>query len=188
MKEALFMKKYKLLTAVLDIGFKILAIGMAFLSILVVIFTFINKINLGKIEDFNMLNESFAVISFVSTIDNGKDYSVSMKIIYLIVMLMSALLLVAIFWLTSKIFQDLKRDFKPFKMLQVKRLHKIAVLVLSYAIAPQIMLSLLKKNFLPGYSFEFGIDMTLFLSFIFFCLTEVMRHGVELQIESDETL
>lgn len=182
------MKRYKLLTAVLDVGFKILAIGVAFLSIIVVISTFTKKINLGKIEDFNMLNESFAVISFVSTIDNGKDYSVSMKIIYLIVMLMSALLLVAIFWLTSKIFQDLKRDFKPFKMLQVKRLHKIAVLVLSYAIAPQIMLSLLKTIFLPGYSFEFGIDMTLFLAFIFFCLTEVMRHGVELQIESDETL
>ncbi|ANZ95186.1 hypothetical protein BFC19_07255 [Brochothrix thermosphacta] len=68
------------------------------------------------------------------------------------------------------------------------RLHKIAVLVLCYAIAPQIMLSLLKTIILPGYSFEFGIDMTLFLAFIFFCLTEVMRHGVELQIESDETL
>ncbi|ANZ95185.1 hypothetical protein BFC19_07250 [Brochothrix thermosphacta] len=103
------MKRYKLLTAVLDVGFKILAIGVAFLSIIVVISTFTKKINLGKIEDFNMLNESFAVISFVSTIDNGKDYSVSMKIIYLIVMLMSALLLVAIFWLTSKIFQDLKK-------------------------------------------------------------------------------
>ena len=85
MKEALFMKRYKLLTAVLDVGFKILAIGVAFLSIIVVISTFTKKINLGKIEDFNMLNESFAVISFVSTIDNGKDYSVSMKIIYLIV-------------------------------------------------------------------------------------------------------
>lgn len=182
------MRRYKLLTAVLDIGFKILAIVMAFLAIIVVVFTFTNKMDLGKIENFNMLNESFAVISFVSTIDNGTDYSVSMKIIYLIVMLMSALLLVAIFWLTSKIFQDLKKDFKPFKMVQVKRLHKIAVLVLCYAIAPQIMLSLLKTIILPGYSFEFGIDMTLFLSFIFFCLTEVMRHGVELQIESDETL
>lgn len=182
------MRKYKILTTVLDIVFKIFAIGMAFLAIIVVAFTFTNKMNLGKIEDFNMLNEAFAVVSFVSTIDNGVDYSLSIKIIYLIVMLMSVLLLAAIFWLTSKIFQDLKKDFTPFKMVQVTRLHKIAVLVLCYAIAPQIMLSLLKTIFLPGYSFEFGIDMTLFLSFIFFCLTEVMRHGVQLQIESDETL
>ncbi|HHQ0953287.1 TPA: hypothetical protein ACSK9D_003067, partial [Listeria innocua] len=48
--------------------------------------------------------------------------------------------------------------------------------------------SILHTVFIPGYSINFGLNMSFFFALIFYCLTEIFRYGASLQKESDETL
>ncbi|MBM5604203.1 hypothetical protein D8X85_01450 [Listeria seeligeri] len=45
-----------------------------------------------------------------------------------------------------------------------------------------------QTEFIPGYYFSFGLNMSLLFAIIFYCLTEIFRYGAFLQKESDETL
>ncbi|EDO0149510.1 DUF2975 domain-containing protein, partial [Listeria monocytogenes] len=79
-------------------------------------------------------------------------------------------------------------NFTPFSNITVSRLRRIAVLMLIYALVPQIIYSILHTVLIPGYSIKFGLNMSFFFALIFYCLTEIFRYGASLQKESDETL
>ncbi len=80
----------------------------------------------------------------------------------------SSIIIAYLLWTASMIFKDLATNFTPFSNITVSRLRRIAVLMLIYALVPQIIYSILHTVLIPGYSIKFGLNMSFFLCAYFF--------------------
>ncbi|ELK3177724.1 hypothetical protein RT996_001180 [Listeria innocua] len=163
------LKRLQKMSYFLHITLKILSVGAILVAALAIVLKLFNRnnISINKMELNTILN--FNTEYFV-----GDD-------IY-------AILIAWMLWIASTIFKDLAAEFTPFNDVEIKRLHRIAQLMLVYALGPQILYSALHTILIPGYSIHLGLDMAFFFAIIFYCLTEIFRYGAALQKESDETL
>ncbi|MHC5250770.1 DUF2975 domain-containing protein [Listeria kieliensis] len=178
-------QKSQKLANILSVLLKISAIVCGTLTFFIILFQPTNITTTTQEKQFN--GTSFQ-ITFQSQLDNGVNHTTAQMWIFTLVLLFSAVLIIAILWLASQIFQGLAVQFSPFQEKYVRKLRQISILLFLYALAPQLLYSLLSTLFLPGYLFNFGIDIAILFAAVFYLLTEVFRYGVKLQTESDETL
>ncbi|MDT0013162.1 DUF2975 domain-containing protein [Listeria cossartiae] len=180
------LKRLQKMSYFLHIALKILSVGSVIMAILVVLMKLFSSKNVmtNKLESdtfFNFQTEYFSGVDM-------QRYTQTKEWILVSVAVFSAILIAYLLWIASMIFKDLAEEFTPFSDVEVNRLRRISYLLLIYALAPQIMYSILHTVLIAGYSITFGLNMSFFFALIFYCLTEIFRYGASLQKESDETL
>ncbi|EAD2748317.1 DUF2975 domain-containing protein, partial [Listeria monocytogenes] len=159
-------------------------------SVIMVISVVLMRLFSSKNVMINKL-ESDTIFYFQTELFVGEDnlqFVQTEEWILLGVAAFSSIIIAYLLWTASMIFKDLATNFTPFSNITVSRLRRIAVLMLIYALVPQIIYSILHTVLIPGYSIKFGLNMSFFFALIFYCLTEIFRYGASLQKESDETL
>lgn len=183
-RERLYMKLKRLqkMSYFLHIALKILSISSVIMAIIAVLMKLFSSKNvmINKLESDTIFY--FQTELFVG--ENNLPYVETEEWILVGVAVFSSMILAYLLWTASMIFKDLAANFTPFSDITVSRLRRIAVLMLIYALVPQIVYTVL----IPGYSINFGLNMSFFFALIFYCLTEIFRYGASLQKESDETL
>ena len=96
---------------------------------------------------------------------------------------------VAILIVTNRIFKDISREYTPFLPQNIRRMKKIALLLLlDSIISPPIDLAIrasisASTSSLSGFSTEMTI-----LAIVIYCFALIFQYGVVLQQQSDETL
>lgn len=180
------LKRLQKMSYFLHIALKILSIS----SVIMVISVVLMRLFSDKNVMINKL-ESDTIFYFQTELFVGEDnlqFVQTEEWILLGVATFSSIIIAYLLWTASMIFKDLATNFTPFSNITVSRLRRIAVLMLIYALVPQIIYSILHTVLIPGYSIKFGLNMSFFFALIFYCLTEIFRYGASLQKESDETL
>ncbi|MBC2186788.1 DUF2975 domain-containing protein [Listeria sp. FSL L7-0253] len=180
------LKRLQKMSYFLHIALKILSVGSVMMAIMAVLMKLFSSKNV-------MMNklESDTIFNFQTEFFSGADmqrYMQTEEWILVSVAVFSVSLIACLLWIASMIFKDLAAEFAPFSDIEVNRLRRISYLLLIYALVPQIMYSILHTVLIPGYSINFGLNMSFFFALIFYCLTEIFRYGASLQKESDETL
>lgn len=187
-RERLYMKLKRLqkMSYFLHIALKILSISSVIMAIIAVLMKLFSSKNvmINKLESDTIFY--FQTELFVG--ENNLPYVETEEWILVGVAVFSSMILAYLLWTASMIFKDLAANFTPFSDSTVSRLRRIAILMLIYALVPQIIYSILHTVLIPGYSINFGLNMSFFFALIFYCLTEIFRYGASLQKESDETL
>lgn len=187
-RERLYMKLKRLqkMSYFLHIALKILSISSVIMAIIAVLMKLFSSKNvmINKLESDTIFY--FQTELFVG--ENNLPYVEREEWILVGVAVFSSMILAYLLWTASMIFKDLAANFTPFSDIIVSRLRRIAVLMLIYALVPQIVYSILHTVLIPGYSINLGLNMSFFFALIFYCLTEIFRYGASLQKESDETL
>ncbi|EAC4529291.1 DUF2975 domain-containing protein [Listeria monocytogenes] len=176
------LKRLQKMSYFLHIALKILSISSVIMAIIAVLMKLFSSKNvmINKLESDTIFY--FQTELFVG--ENNLPYVETEEWILVGVAVFSSMILAYLLWTASMIFKDLAANFTPFSDITVSRLRRIAVLMLIYALVPQIVYTVL----IPGYSINFGLNMSFFFALIFYCLTEIFRYGASLQKESDETL
>ncbi|MBC2124027.1 DUF2975 domain-containing protein [Listeria innocua] len=180
------LKRLQKMSYFLHITLKILSVGAILIAALAIVLKLFNRnnISINKMELNTILNfntEYFVGNDISQYVQTEEWLTVGISVLY-------AILIAWMLWIASTIFKDLAAEFTPFNDVEIKRLHRIAQLMLVYALGPQILYSALHTILIPGYSIHLGLDMAFFFAIIFYCLTEIFRYGAALQKESDETL
>jgi len=96
----------------------------------------------------------------------------------------------AIIIITSRIFKDISRESSPFLKQNVKRMKKIAILLLlNSIISPSIQQAISKSMNLTSQMEPFNYNSEMFiLAIVIFCFAMIFEYGTDLQQLSDETL
>lgn len=180
------LKRLQKMSSFLHVVLKILSVSSVVTAIIVFFMKLFNSKNIimNKLESdtiFYFQTEFFAI-------PDNQQYIQTEQWILVGVAIFTCIFIAWLLWIASLIFKDLSTGFTPFSEIEINRLRKIAGLLLIYALAPQILYSVLHTILIPGYSFTFGLNMSFFFAIIFYCLTEIFRYGALLQKESDETL
>ncbi|EAF0350772.1 TPA: DUF2975 domain-containing protein [Listeria monocytogenes] len=180
------LKRLQKMSYFLHIALKILSISSVIMAIIAVLMKLFSSKNvmINKLESDTIFY--FQTELFVG--ENNLPYVETEEWILVGVAVFSSMILAYLLWTASMIFKDLAANFTPFNDITVSRLRRIAVLMIIYALVPQIIYSILHTVLIPGYSINLGLNMSFFFALIFYCLTEIFRYGVSLQKESDETL
>jgi len=95
----------------------------------------------------------------------------------------------AIIIITSKIFKDISRESYPFLKQNIKRMKKIAILLLLNSIvSPSIQQAIGKSLNLSSQMEPFNYNLELFiLAIVIFCFAMIFEYGTDLQQLSDKT-
>ena len=96
---------------------------------------------------------------------------------------------IAILIITNRIFKDISREYTPFLPKNIKRMKKLAVLlIIDSFIASPIDIAIRQSYSMPKtYSSDLSSEMIV-LAVVIYCFALIFQYGVELQQQSDETL
>lgn len=99
------------------------------------------------------------------------------------------LFFIAILIQTSRIFKDISHEYTPFLPKNIKRMKRIAILLLiDNVVSPHIDLAIRKSISLTAIKFsDFNAEIFV-LAIIIYCFALIFQYGAELQQQSDETL
>jgi len=96
---------------------------------------------------------------------------------------------IAILIVTNRIFKDISLEYSPFLPKNIRRMRKIAILLLiDSLISPSIDTAIRKSISLTATNSSFFNSEMIILAIVIYCFALIFQYGVELQQQSDETL
>ncbi len=128
-------------------------------------------------------------VTLASPLFNMSFHSRAHMYSWCIYTLADSFVLIAILYLTNRIFHGISLSGAPFEAVHAKRLKTISILMLLDAIAVPVVFRTLVDMLLHPEVVEHGVNGTLaVVAVVFLCLSYIFQYGSELQRLNDETL
>lgn len=142
------LKRLQKMSYFLHITLKILSVGAILVAALAIVLKLFNRnnISINKMELNTILNfntEYFVGNDISQYVQTEEWLTVGISVLY-------AILIAWMLWIASTIFKDLAAEFTPFNDVEIKRLHRIAQLMLGLCVRSTNFILSFAHNFNTG--------------------------------------
>lgn len=158
----------------------ILTLVIFILVVISFVLTVISGIKMAMEESFFAITEKNGTAELATTIPAlAECIKKGIELILFAIMMFFA----------SRMFRQISADGTPFRIESVRRMKRIAILLLINAVLPNLVQCLIVGFSVSWKASSFSLGLSsLFLGLIFYLLTQIFSYGCILQQESDDTV